>query len=310
MALLLVCPTKDPAPWQEALAATAPDIPVRVWPETGDPADITFALLWNHPAGVLDTLPNLKAISSLGAGIDHINKDTSISRHLPVARIVDPALVQSMSEYVVTAVLTNFRDFPAYQKMQASQNWQPLQPRDIRNSCIGIMGMGVLGHDAARKLHAIGFTVEGWSRQPKSYPELNRSWAGRAALPDFLGRVQTLVCLLPLTPDTAGILDYALFSQLPGGAYLINVARGGHLVEADLLRALDEGKLSGACLDVFEQEPLPADHPFWRRPGITITPHIASLTNPFTAAPQVADNYRRALAGKPLLHAVDLRRGY
>lgn len=310
MALLLVCPSKNPAPWQEALASVAPDIPVRVWPETGDPADITFALLWNHPAGVLDTFPNLQAISSLGAGIDHINSDTAIPSHLPVARIVDPALVQSMSEYVVTATLNDFRDFPAYRHLQSRQSWQPLQPRDIRTHRTGIMGMGMLGYDAARKLHGLGFNVEGWSRRPKSYPELNRSWAGREALPDFLSRIQTLICLLPLTPETAGILDYELFSLLPDGAYLINVARGGHLMEADLLRALDEGKLSGACLDVFENEPLPADHPFWRHPGITITPHIASITNPLTAAPQVAENYRRANAGKPLLHAVDRRQGY
>ncbi len=310
MALLLICPSKDPGPWLEAIAAVDPEIDVRVWPAIGDPADVTFALLWNHPPEVLHQFPNLKAVSSLGAGIDHINNDPSRPSQLPVARIVDPDLVQSMSEYVTTAALLHFRDFRPYQSQQTRKQWLPLPARNISDCTIGIMGMGELGSNAAKKLHALGFPVIGWSRRRKSHPALTHAYAGPDELKDFLQRSRILVCLLPLTPATHRILNYDCFSQLPQDAYVINVARGAHLVEQDLLRALSEGSLSGACLDVFDVEPLPAEHPFWQHPSITITPHIASLTNPMTAAPQVVENYRRSLHGESLLHQVDLKQGY
>ncbi len=310
MALLLICPTKAPQPWLQAMASVDPEIEVRVWPDVGDPADIAFILLWNHPPRVLEQFPNLKAVSSLGAGIDHINNDPSLPSHLPVARIVDPSLVRSMSEYVATAAMLHFRDFPAYKSLQTDKNWKPLPTRNIRDYTAGIMGMGELGYDAAKKLHGLGFPVVGWSRQRKSYPELTCSYAGKTELGDFLHTSRILICLLPLTPATRHILDYQLFTRLPQQAFVINVARGAHLVEKDLLRALAEGHLSGACLDVFDTEPLPADHPFWHHPAITITPHIASLTNPVTAARQVVENYHRAINGTSLLHQVNLARGY
>ncbi len=215
-----------------------------------------------------------------------------------------------MSEYVVTAALQHFRDFPSYLQQQGSKLWEELAPKQIRDCKVGIMGLGVLGYDAAKKLHAMGFQVNGWSQRTKKYPEIAHSFAGLDALPEFLQASNILICLLPLTPATTGILNKDVFSQLPEGAYLINVARGMHLNEEDLLEALETGKLSGACLDVFQQEPLPVDHPFWSQPGITITPHIASITNPASAAGQVIANYYSAISGKPLINAVDLDRGY
>ena len=174
---------------------------------------------------------------------------------------------------------------------------------------IGIMGLGQLGADAAQKLSALGFKVAGWSRRPKDIAGVN-SFNGQAELVEFLSGSQILICLLPLTAETTGILNRRTFEHLPPGAYVINVARGQHLNEKDLMAALDSGQLSGACLDVFEVEPLPPDHPFWRHPQIKVTPHISSLTFSKAVAPQIIENYRRSQTGKPLLNAVDLERGY
>lgn len=310
MAILFLCPSKDPIPWQHAIARYDPNIEVRVWPEYGDPSDITFALLWNHPRASIKPFQNLMAISSLGAGIDHINNDPAIPKHLPIARIVDPGLVQSMSEYVLMAALQLFRQSKGYERLQQQTEWQPLSPRQIADFPVGIMGMGQLGHDAAKKLSAVGFSVIGWSQSRKDYPALSHSFAGEAELAAFLAATRILVCLLPLTRKTRGILNASLFDKLQHDSYLINVARGAHLVESDLLGALNAGQLKGAYLDVFEEEPLRSDHPFWQHPSITITPHIASITNPQTAAKQIVENYHRAMRGESLLHRVDLEKGY
>ncbi|MEM8487547.1 MAG: glyoxylate/hydroxypyruvate reductase A [Bacteroidota bacterium] len=310
MSLLFLCPTKDPAPWLAGIKAVDPDIDVQVWPDISHPDDVSFALLWQHPHDVFTRFKNLKAIASLGAGIDHILQDPTIPRHLPVARIVDPNLVASMTQYVVTAVLHSFRDFDLYKQQQTTQTWRPAAPRNIADFPVGIMGMGMLGSDAAQALAALGFTVYGWRRSGPAHPALEASFAGEAMLPAFLEKTRILVCLLPLTTATRGILNTDVFSRLQPNAYLINVARGAHVVDSDLLEALGNGSLQGACLDVFNEEPLPADHPFWRHPQITVTPHVASITNPQTAAVQVVENYHRANAGQPLLHAVDLGREY
>ena len=310
MSLLFLAPTKDPEPWQKAIAAIDPNVDFRVWPDVGNPDEIRFVLLWNHPPASLQPFKNLKAISSLGAGIDHINNDPDIPAGIPIVRIVDPALVQSMSAYVVTAVLMHFRDFKRYSQQQDGKSWQPLPARSMADFPIGIMGMGELGMDAAKKLYTMGFKIYGWSRSRKSTLILEESFAGENELPSFLGNSRILVCLLPLTTATKGILKTKLINALPDQAYLINVARGAHLVEDDLLIGLDTGKLSGACLDVFAAEPLPATHPFWTHPAITITPHIASITDPSSAARQVVENYWRAVQNQSLMHEVDLSREY
>ena len=252
---------------------------------------------------------NLKCIASLGAGVDHIIGDPDLPEGVPVTRVVEYSMAQSMSEYVVLSVLNYCRQFDAYQADQAKKQWHPRRPLLAQDMGIGIMGLGRLGADAAKKLSYIGFPVAGWSQTPKNIAGI-QSFAGDDALAGFLSRSQILICLLPLTPVTKGILNRKTFEQLPVGAYLINVARGQHLVENDLLQALDSGQLAGACLDVFEVEPLPEDHPFWVHPKIRVTPHISSLTFSKAIAPQIIENYRRTKTGKPLMNVVDLKRGY
>jgi len=214
-----------------------------------------------------------------------------------------------MSEYILTAVLYHTRQFDLFQQDKSRKKWQARRPLHPKNVRVGIMGLGHLGVDAAQKLHWMGFQVSGWSRTVKHVEGLT-TWAGANALQEFLAQADVLVCLLPLTRATQGILDSRTFARLPAGAYLINAARGEHLVEEDLLAALDSGHLSGACLDVFRQEPLPESHPFWTHPAITMTPHIASLTDPKAVAPQLVENYRRVHSGLAPLHVIDIEKGY
>lgn len=309
MALLILAPDIKVTSWVKHLGALEPDIEIRVWPAAGDPDEIEFALCWNHPAGELKKYKNLKCIASLGAGVDHLMRDPDLPDGVPVTRVVEHSMSQSMSEYVVLSALNYCRQFDAYRSDQAQRKWLPRRPRLAEDTHIGIMGLGQLGADAAKKLNSLGFTVSGWSRTPKDIDGV-QCFAGEQGWEIFLSRSQILICLLPLTPSTKGILNRKTFDRLPREAYVINVARGQHLVENDLIDALDSGRLAGACLDVFNVEPLPADHPFWSHPKIKITPHISSITFPKAVAPQIIENYRRAKTGRPLLNVVDLKRGY
>ncbi len=300
---------EDPAEaWRDELRARIPDLDFRIWPEIGDPAEIDVALVWRPPPGELARYPNLKAILSLGAGVDGLIADPTLP-DVPIARMVDPSLTRTMAEYVLLAVLRHHRQFDLFERAQRARKWAFAFPPQAAQRRVGIMGLGELGGAAARTLARHGFTVAGWSRTPKAIKDVT-SYAGRSELHPFLHRTDILVCMLPLTAETMGILDAETFAELAHGAYVINVARGGHLVEADLIAALDSGHLGGATLDVFRTEPLPPDHPFWDHPKILITPHIASYCQPATAADGVAENIRRALAGQPLLHQVNRKRGY
>jgi glyoxylate/hydroxypyruvate reductase A len=309
MAFLIIAPGMKIDAWKKHLLARDPDLPIRVWPQVGNPEEIEFALAWNHPPGEFKRFSNLKCIASLGAGVDHVLRDPDLPAHVPVTRVVEPCMPQSMSEYVVLAVLNHCRHFDVYHTDQAQGRWQPRIPLLAGQTRVGIMGLGQLGGDAAKKLCALGFAVAGWSRTPKKLEGI-KTFAGEGELDDFLAQSDVLVCLLPLTPATRGILNRRAFERLPTGAYLINVARGEHLVENDLLAALENGRLSGACLDVFQKEPLPDDHPFWKHPYIIVTPHISSLTYPRAVAPQIVDNYHRVKSGQQPLHVVDIKRGY
>jgi len=309
MALLIIAPDIKVTSWVKYLGTLEPGIEIRVWPEVGDADEIEFALCWNHPLGELSKYKNLKCIASLGAGVDHLLRDPDLPDGVPVTRVVEYSMAQSMSEYVVLSVLNYCRRLDAYRSNQDQRHWQPRRPRLAKDTHIGIMGLGQLGCDAANKLKYLGFTVSGWSRTPKNIDGV-QCFAGEDGFENFLSRSQILICLLPLTPSTKGILNRKTFERLPRDAYVINVARGQHLVEKDLIQALDSGKLSGACLDVFAIEPLPADHPFWGHPKIRVTPHISSITFPKAVAPQIIENYRRAKTGKRLLNVVDLKRGY
>jgi glyoxylate/hydroxypyruvate reductase A len=309
MALLIIAPDIKVTSWVKYLGTLEPGIEIRVWPEVGEADEIEFALCWNHPLGELSKYKNLKGIASLGAGVDHLLRDPDLPDGVPVTRVVEYSMAQSMSEYVVLSALNYCRQFDAYRSDQDQKHWQPRRPRPAEDTHIGIMGLGQLGCDAAKKLSYLGFTVSGWSRTPKNIDGV-QCFAGEGGFDNFLSRSQILICLLPLTPSTKGILNRKTFDRLPRDAYVINVARGQHLVEKDLIQALDSGKLSGACLDVFDIEPLPAGHPFWRHPKIRITPHISSITFPKAVAPQIIENYRRAKTGRGLLNVVDLKRGY
>lgn len=305
MSILLINDKFNPKIWIEALQALDPSLTIEVWPQVADPAKVEFAIVWRYPHGELTRYPHLKAIQSMGAGVDHVLSDAQ-RPSVPIARIVDPYLITEMTQYVIAATLYYARRLDFYTAAKAKKTWLPQVLEDKR---IGIMGLGQLGADAAAKLVNLGFHVSGWSRKPKNINGVH-CFSGEAQLPEFLQQSDILICLLPLTAETRGILNAGLFAKLPHGAYLINAARGQHLVEKDLLQALDKGQLAGACLDVFEVEPLPQDHPFWSHPKVLVTPHIASVTRADSAAAQMLENYRRALSGRPLLNVVDAVVGY
>lgn len=308
MALLFCSEDDDPAAWSAALRARLPDLDIRVWPELGAPDEIEAALVWLPPPGLLASLPCLRAVFSLGAGVDAMLRDPTLP-DLPLCRMVDPSLTATMAEYVLACVLWYHRQFDVYAGQQAQRCWRLHLPRPAAACCVGVMGLGVLGSATASLLAAHGFSVRGWSRRPRAVAGVE-TFAGCESLHAFLAASDMLVCLLPLTAATENILDAKLFDQLPAGARLIQVGRGRQLVEADLLAALDAGRLAHATLDVVREEPLPPEHPFWTHPRIRLTPHSASYCQPATGAALVAENLARLRDGRPLLHVVDRRRGY
>jgi glyoxylate/hydroxypyruvate reductase A len=309
MAILFRSTPAATARWRPLLATLLPEHEIRYWPEIGDKAAIEYALVWHPEPGLLATLPNLKMIFGLGAGIDHLLRDPELPRHVPIVRLVDPYMTDAMSEFVALSVLRLHRQDLDYLAQQRAVRWEEREQKNAAERPVGILGFGTLGQDAGRKLKALGFDVAGWSRSDKAVAGF-ATFAGAAGLNAFLGRSEILVCLLPLTAETTGILNTSTFARLPRGAAIVNAGRGGHLVEKDLIPALDSGQLSGAVLDVFREEPLPQDHPFWRHPRILVTPHIAAETHPPTAAPIIRDAIRQCEAGLPIANRVDLARGY
>ena len=295
--------------WRKLLGALLPDHEVRFFPEVGDRESVEYALVWQPPPGLLASLPNLKVIFGLGAGIDHLLRDPELPRQVPIVRLVDPYMTDAMSEYVALSVLRLHRQDLDYLVQQRTAAWEEREQKNAAERPVGILGFGTLGQDAGRKLKALGFPVAGWSRSAKAIGGFE-TFAGTDGLNALLAASEILVCLLPLTSETAGILNTGNFARLPRGAGIVNAGRGGHLVEDDLIPALDSGQLSGAVLDVFRKEPLPPDHPFWRHRRILVTPHIAAETHPPTAAPIISEAIRRFEAGLPVVNMVDLARGY
>ena len=308
MAILLYSPNDDLLAWRRELLARLPGLDVRLWPEIGDPDQVTMALVWLPPPGMLAGLPNLGVVLSLGAGVDSLLRDPTLP-DLPLCRMIDPALTRSMSEFVLLQALKYHRQLDVYARQQRQALWEFYLALPAAERRVGVMGLGVLGQDAARLLARHGFHVSGWSRSPKTIDGV-ACFAGKDGLGPFLEELDILVCLLPLTAETDGILNTSLLARLPRGARLVNVARGRHLVEQDLIDALDTGQLAHATLDVMREEPLPPDHPFWRHPRIDLTPHSASYSLPESGVEIVADNISRFEAGRPLLHVVDRGRGY
>lgn len=256
-------------------------------------ANIDVAVCWSPPAGLLARMPKLRLIQSVGAGTDHITRDPTLP-DVPIHRIVDAEMAAGMNAYVAWAVVHGQRHMAGYLESQRHATWQEARVVPPGRHRVGIAGLGVLGQSAARALAAIGYAVRGWSRSPKSgLPDGVQAFHGDAERAAFLAGCDTLVCLLPLNEDTRGILDAGLFAQLPRGAHLVNAGRGAHLVQDDLLAALESGQVASAVLDAFVEEPLPAAHPFWRHPRITVTPHIATRTGPETIARLTQDNLAR-----------------
>ena len=296
------------AAWASYFAERAPDLDFRVWPEAGNLEEVEYLISWQAPAEFIAALPRLKVLFSSGAGIDHVDF-SAVPPHIPIVRMVEPGIINGMVEYVSLAVLALHRDFFDYVRLQAAGTWDPLEVPPASARTIGVMGMGVLGCAVLDRLATYGFQLRGWNRALRQVKGVE-SFAGADQLQLFLARCDVLICLLPLTPATAGILDRKVFSALPAGASVINVGRGPHLVEKDLIEALDSGHLSRAILDVTDPEPLPPAHPFWTHSRVFLTPHVASMTQPATAAAILLDNIRRHQKGEALIGLIDRSRGY
>ena len=295
--------------WLGAVREIDPGLTFRRWPEIDPVDDVDFIIVGGRMPGDFSPFTNLRGIQSTWAGVNHLLQSGALPPAVPVARMVDDGLTCSMTEYLVFQVLDHLRQGPVLRQAQREHRWLEGHGSDAERGAIGIMGLGALGQDAARQFAALDLPLRGWSRTAKSIPGIE-TFAGEEQLPAFLSRCQVLICLLPLTTETRGILNAALLAHLPRGACLVNAARGPHLVDADLLAALESGHLSRAVLDVFHAEPLSPDHPFWNHLRITVTPHIAAITRAGTGATLIIENYRRALAGEPMINQVDQSLGY
>ncbi len=307
-AIAYISRDSDFQPWKRVLEAGLGPIDFRPIDALGNTDDIEIALAWKPPKGLIRTFRNVRLIVSLGMGVDHLLADDTLP-DVPMVRIMDEGLVGQMSEYALYWALRHHREIDRYAELQKQGQWQPLDFIDTIDRRVGVMGLGTIGQDTARKFAAMGFPTAGWSRTARTLDGIE-TFHGSDGFERFLARSDILVDVLPLTRETRGLLDAAAFARLPRGAYFINMARGGHVVDEALLAALDSGHLAGAALDVFNVEPLPAGHPYWTHPRVHVTPHIAGATNPRTASPGVIENIKRLRAGRELIHRVDPKTGY
>ena len=294
--------------WKELFAREAPDIEFRLWPDAGDPADVRYLAAWEPPAELISNFPNLEVLFSVGAGVDQFDLG-QIPGEVQVVRMIEPLLTQGMAEYVALASLALHRNLIDYAAAQRERRWEPIDLVPAAERRVSVMGLGTMGRAAIEALRPFGFQLAGWSRSKRSIADVE-CFAGADSLDAFLGRSDILVCLLPLTPETSGILRRETFEKLPRGAGLINAARGGHLVEQDLLQALADGRISAAVLDVLAEEPPPADHPFWNHPCILITPHMASNTSTQFGGRALLENVLRHRRGEPMIGVVHRELGY
>ncbi|WP_223472292.1 MULTISPECIES: 2-hydroxyacid dehydrogenase [unclassified Pseudomonas] len=294
--------------WRRLFAEHAPDIEWRAWPDIGDLRDIQYLAAWQAPDDIETLLPNLRVLFALSAGVDQLDL-SRLPTTLPVVRLLDPGISQGMCEYASFAVLSLHRDMLRYRQQQAERCWRAHRLVPAGQRRVGVMGLGLQARQILATLKTFGFALSGWARS-EHHIEGVACFAGEEQLPAFLGQCEIVLCVLPLTEQTRGILNRQLFQHLPKGAALVNMGRGGHLVEEDLLEALADGQLSAAVLDVLEQEPAPADHPFWHHPHILLTPHIAAMTQPESAFGVLLENIRRHQRGESMLGLVDRERSY
>ena len=296
-------PTKN---WKENFQKIAPHINLEIGLEPNHPEKVVCAMVWNQPKGALTPFKNLKLIFAMGAGVDHILKDETIPKHIPICRVIDYQMAFSMSNYILMAVLNYHRSFYEFQDAQSKKHWSQFEfiERPVK---VGVLGIGHLGMDAAKKIHHMGFPVFGYSNSQKKADF--KTYYGDQ-FDEFLEQINVLICTVPYTPKTHALLNYKLFKKFKSPTYLINVSRGNVQVEKDIIKALDEGILTGAFLDVFEKEPLPESSPLWSHKKVKITPHVASLTYPEESVKQVLNCYDRLTKGQPLLQQVSRDKMY
>ncbi len=308
MSVLFYSKTDDPRPWRRAFAAALPEMPFKVWPDVEDIDSVRYALVWNPPPGLLKTLPKLRAVLALGAGVDALLADTTTPQ-VPVVRLLDAGLAPQMAEYAVYAVLRFHRRMRDYERQQQQRIWNQLTPLAASGWSVGVMGAGVIGGLILKHLVALGYRTCGWSRSGTSIEGVE-SFAGESGLDAFLSNCRVVINVLPLTPLTTSILGRRTFDAMPRGSYVVNIGRGGHLVEEDLLDALDSGQIGGAMLDVFNDEPLPQSSRLWSHPKVIVTPHIAGVTIAAEAEAQVIENVKRMERGEQPVGVVDRAKGY
>ena len=315
MSILLYSSIDDMDVWRGHFESVLPEKTIYLPGEFENAEDIEYAAIWEPPSGMLSSLPNLKVVFSLGAGVDHLFRDGSFPRHVPVVRVIDPSLTEQMCEYVLLHVMYHHRRMWEYRVFQRKSEWNLLETKRIGNVHVGIMGLGVLGMAVARVLRDFGFSVAGWSSSRKEENGVI-CFVGADEWDAFLERTEILVCLLPLTDATRGILSSAVFEKLSRcgdmmcGPVLINPGRGGHMAERDVLAALENGVLGGASLDVFGEEPLDAKSGFWRRDDVVVTPHSAAATDPMFVASSIRDNLARLERGEEVGPLAYVERGY
>lgn len=308
MSVALIFNQKQSEEWQVKLQELLPETKVEIYPNISSLEDVEFIATWKPHENYVAEFPNLKVVQSVGAGIDHL-LHTKIPASIKVTRIVDPALKQEMFEHVLTCVMTSMKNMLTYYKFQLKNEWTPKNYKSIGETTITILGLGEIGKLVAERFVALGFNVKGWSNSEKNINGVE-AFAGKEGLNSAISSTDFIVNILPLTNDTEGILNKDFFNQCAEQTVLVNVGRGAHLVEKDLLTAIDEKRIKEAYLDVFREEPLPENHPFWTNQNIYVTPHIASVTNAKTALQQVADNYKKLKNNETLLNEVSLDKGY
>jgi glyoxylate/hydroxypyruvate reductase A len=294
--------------WRQALASQFDEFKFSVGDDVDDPDSVDVAMVWTLPDGGLERFVNLRAILSLGAGINQLDLQR-LPKHVPLARLVDASLTRTMVDYAKTAVYRYHRRFHIFERQSRERNWTYIPATLTAGTTVGVLGLGEIGREISFALRHEGFNVRGWSRSPKQLDNVE-TYTGRDGLTSMVGRCAIVINVLPLTDETRHILCRELFAHFSNGTCLINMGRGMHLVETDLLDAIDMGKVEEATLDVASIEPLPDSHPFWNHPNILITPHVAGASNPMTAVANIAANIRKALAGERLSQQLDVDRGY
>ncbi len=309
MSILICFNNKDPKPWQNVLASKLKGVKIEIYPEVEEPEKVTFSLCWKPDKNSLSKFSNLKVIQSVGASVEHIVQSQNLAPDCILTRIIDHQLSKDMFEFILAGVMSHLKKLPEYQLDEKQKSWNQKPYRRIDNTSIGILGLGKIGTHVALKLERLGFKVKAWSKSKKSIKNILCSY-GHDGLSNVLCNTDILINILPLTAETENILNIKHLEQLNKNGYLINVGRGEHLVDSDLLILLNNNHLSGALLDVFRTEPLPIEHPFWRHDKVRITPHTGAITNIDTASDIVVTNYKNLLKGQELINIVSLKKGY